>query len=134
MEKDSEAYAAVSAAYKLPKDSDTAVKARDEAITKSLLGAAEVPLETARLCAQAAELAATVAAKGNSNAITDAGVAAMLAEAGCRGAAYNVRVNVMSLSDRSLGAHLEAEAMSLVALAESNAKEACAQVERALSS
>jgi formiminotetrahydrofolate cyclodeaminase len=58
----------------------------------------------------------------------------MLAEAGCRGAAYNVRVNVMSLSDRSLGAHLEAEAKSLVASAESHAKEACAQVERVLSS
>ena len=134
VEKDAEAYAAVSSAYKLPKDSDAAVKARDEAITKSLLGAAEVPLETARLCAQAAELAATVAAKGNSNAITDAGVAAMLAEAGCRGAAYNVRVNVMSLSDRSLGAHLEAEAKALVASAGLHAKEACAQVERALSS
>jgi glutamate formiminotransferase/formiminotetrahydrofolate cyclodeaminase len=134
VDRDAEAYASVSAAYKLPKDSDAAVKLRDEAITKSLLGAAEVPLETARLCAEAAELASTVAAKGNSNAITDAGVAAMLAEVGCRGAAYNVRVNVMSLSDRSLGAHLEADAKALVTLAESHAKEACARVERALSS
>jgi glutamate formiminotransferase / formiminotetrahydrofolate cyclodeaminase len=132
--KDADAYAAVSAAYKLPKDSDVAAKARDEAITQSLLGAAEVPLETARLCAQAAELAATVAAKGNSNAITDAGVAAMLAEAGCRGAAYNVRVNVTSLSDRSLGAHLEHDAKSIVESAALHAKEACALVERALSS
>jgi len=134
VEKDADAYAAVSAAYKLPKDSDVAAKVRDEAITNSLLGAAEVPLETARLCAQAAELAVTVAAKGNSNAITDAGVAAMLAEAGCRGAAYNVRVNVTSLSDRSLGAHLENEAKSIVESAALHAKEACALVERALSS
>lgn len=129
VDRDADAYAAVSAAYKLPKDSPE----RSEQITNALLGAAEVPLETARLCAQAAELAATVAAKGNSNAVTDAGVAALLASAGCKGAAYNVRINVGSLSDRSLGAHLEAEANELVTIAAKYADEACGFVERALS-
>ena len=93
VERDADAYAAVSEAYKLPKDSAD----RIERIDKALLFAAKVPLETARLCAQAAELAAAVAAKGNTNAVTDAGVAALLADAGCRGAVYNVRVNVSSL-------------------------------------
>jgi glutamate formiminotransferase/formiminotetrahydrofolate cyclodeaminase len=130
VDRDAEAYAAVSAAYKLPKDSD----GRDGSITKALLGAAEVPLETARLCAQAAELAATVAAKGNTNAVTDAGVAALLASAGCRGAAFNVKINVSSLTDRSLGAHLETEADELVTRADKSAAAACEFVERALSS
>ena len=53
-----------------------------------------------------ADLAGVVAEKGNSNAITDAGVAALLAEAGCKGAAYNVRINVSSLDDRAAGEHL----------------------------
>lgn len=132
VERDAAAYAAVSAAYKIPKDPDP--QARAEAIELALLGAAEVPLETARLCAQAAALAAVVAGKGNSNAITDAGVAAMLAEAGCRGAAYNVRVNVASLADRSRGAHLEKEVGDLVAAASGHASETCAAVERALTS
>ncbi len=130
VERDAEAYAAVSAAYKLPKDSDP--EGRTEAIQTALLGAAEVPLETARLCAQAAALAAAVAGKGNSNAITDAGVAAMLAEAGCRGAAYNVRVNVASLSHRASGEHLEKEAAELVAKAAGHAAEAMSAVEKAL--
>ena len=134
VERDADAYAAVSAAYKLPKDPADAVAARKDAITKALLGAAEVPLETARLCAQAAELAASVAVKGNSNAITDAGVAALLASAGCKGAAYNVRINIASLEHRSLGSHLEEEAINLVAQAERHSSEACAAVERALSS
>src|SRR5512141_1483121 len=73
VERDADAYALVSAAYKMPKEP---ADKRNEAITKALLGAAEVPLETARLCAQAAELAVSVASKGNSNAITDPGVAA----------------------------------------------------------
>jgi glutamate formiminotransferase/formiminotetrahydrofolate cyclodeaminase len=134
VERDAEAYASVSAAYKMPKENESALSARKEAITKALLGAAEVPLETARLCAQAAELAASVAAKGNSNAVTDAGVAALLASAGCKGAAYNVRVNVASLEDRSVGQHLEEEALKLVAAADAHAAEACAIVERVLSS
>ena len=131
VERDADAYALVSAAYKMPKDP---AEQRNAAITKALLGAAEVPLETARLCAQAAELAVAAASKGNSNAITDAGVAALLASAGCRGAAYNVRINVSSLADRSAGQHLEKEAADLAKRAEAHAAEACALVERALSS
>ena len=134
VERDAEAYAAVATAYKMPKEPEAALGPRKDAITKALLGAAEVPLETARLCAQAAALAASVAAKGNSNALTDSGVAALLASAGCKGAAYNVRINVASLDDRSVGRHLEDEAMQLVEAAEAHTAEACALVERALSS
>ncbi len=126
--RDADAYALVSSAYKLPKDGGFA-SIRDEAITTALLGAAEVPLETARVCVKVARLAATVAAKGNSNAVTDAGVAALLAEAGCKGASYNVRVNVAALSDKSLGRGLEREALDLVASATAAAAEACSIVE-----
>ena len=73
-----------------------------------------------------------VASEGNSNAVTDAGVAALLAEAGCKGAAYNVRINVAALADRSLGSRLEREALDLVAAATTTASETCAIVERAL--
>lgn len=132
VERDAEAYAAVSAAYKLRKESPSDLEHRQKTITAALLGAAEVPLETARLCSQAASLAADIARKGNSNAITDAGVAALLADAGCRGAAYNVRVNVSSLDDRSLGAHLEKEAARLASESASSAREAAAAVEAAL--
>jgi len=77
-------------------------------------------------------LAVRVAEKGNSNAVTDAGVAALLAEAGCKGAAYNVRINVASLSDRSAGEPLEQEAIDLVAVASKAAASASAIVEAAL--
>ncbi len=132
VDRDADAYSAVSAAYKLPKDNENAARARSDAIAEALIGAAQVPLETARLCVQAARLAATVAAKGNSNAVTDAGVAAILAEAGCKGAAWNVRINVASLEDKSAGAHLEQEAMQLVKAASDAAAEACGLVEKAL--
>jgi glutamate formiminotransferase/formiminotetrahydrofolate cyclodeaminase len=79
-----------------------------------LLKAAEVPLETARASVEVAQIAVLVAEKGTSNAVTDAGVAALLAGAACKGADYNVRVNVSALEDPSKGAKLAAESRRLV--------------------
>jgi len=131
VEADARAYTAVSNAYKLPKEPEDAAR-RTEAVTEALLGASRVPLETARACARVAELAATVATKGNTNAVSDAGVAALLAEAACRGAAYNVRINVAALEDKTRGASLSAEATDLVARTAKFAAQAIAAVEAAI--
>jgi formiminotetrahydrofolate cyclodeaminase len=79
-----------------------------------------------------AALAARVATQGNQNAVSDGGVAALLAEAACRGAAYNVRINVAALDDRSLGSALVAEAARLVTEASRHAEQATQAVERAM--
>jgi glutamate formiminotransferase/formiminotetrahydrofolate cyclodeaminase len=129
---DADAYAGVSAAYKLAKEPADAAVRRSEAITEALLGASRVPLDTARACARVAELAAAVGTKGNANAVSDAGVAALLAEAACRGAAYNVRINVAALDDKSRGAPLVAEATALVRQTSEAAARAIAAVEAAL--
>jgi len=132
VEADAQAYTAVSNAYKLPKEPADAAVRRSEAITEALLGASRVPLDTARACARVAELAATVAVKGNTNAVSDAGVAALLAEAACRGAAYNVRINIAALEHKSRGASLAAEATELVARTGEFAAQATAAVEAAI--
>jgi glutamate formiminotransferase / formiminotetrahydrofolate cyclodeaminase len=134
VKRDAEAYSHVSEAYKLPKEPADAAARRAVAVTTALLKAAEVPLETARASVEVAQLAATVAEKGNTNAVTDAGVAALLAQAACRGAAYNVRVNVQALDDKSKGESLTREAEKLVKKAAELAEQATAAVERALSS
>lgn len=129
---DAAAYAMVSAAYRMPKTTDAESEARKRAVADALVAASEVPLETARACADVADLALIVATKGNSNAITDAGVAALLAEAGCKGAAYNVRVNVSSLEDRTRGEPLVTEALRQVARASKSAQAVSGAVEDAL--
>ncbi|HMI55803.1 MAG TPA: glutamate formimidoyltransferase [Gemmatimonadaceae bacterium] len=114
VKRDAEAYSLVSEAYKLPKEPAEAAARRTDAVTTALMKAAEVPLETARASVEVAQIAAQVAEKGNENAVTDAGVAALLAEAACKGADYNVRVNVLALEDRSKGEHLARESRELV--------------------
>jgi glutamate formiminotransferase/formiminotetrahydrofolate cyclodeaminase len=95
--RDAHSYEAVRSAYQLAGDTDNAAAARTQAIHSALYGAADVPLETARACARVCELAASVAKIGNQNAISDATVAALLAEAACKGAIWNVRINVHAL-------------------------------------
>jgi formiminotetrahydrofolate cyclodeaminase len=133
VKRDAEAYSRVSEAYKLPKEPADAATRRAEAVTTALLKAAEVPLETARASVEVARLAVLVAEKGNTNAVTDAGVAALLAEAACKGAAYNVRVNVQALDDKSKGEALAREAERLVKKVGELAERAISAVERALS-
>ncbi len=111
---DAQSYEAVSAAYRLPKATPEQETMRKAAITAALIGASEVPLETARACATVAELAEMAATKGNSNARADAGVAALMAEAGCRGAAFNVKVNVDALDDSGAAHGLTEAAESFV--------------------
>jgi glutamate formiminotransferase/formiminotetrahydrofolate cyclodeaminase len=131
--EDARSYEAVSAAYKLPREPAASAAARDAAIQAALVGAAEVPLETARACTRVAQLAATCAKLGNSNAVSDAGVAALLAEAACKGAAYNVRINVASMADKAAGRPLADEAARLVHECASAAIDAIAAVELAIS-
>src|SRR6185436_3697686 len=62
MQRDADAYTAVMTAYKLPGDTETDAAAKKQAVTSALLGAADVPLQTARACVRVLELAAAVAA------------------------------------------------------------------------
>lgn len=130
--RDADAYTAVAGAYKLPKESDAEMSVRQSAIDDALVGAAAVPLETARAAREAADLAELVAMKGNSNALTDAGVAALLADAACRGAAYNVRINVASLSDRQRGTQFLAETAEVVRATSEIAARVAVKVESVL--
>ncbi|MFL5639827.1 MAG: glutamate formimidoyltransferase [Gemmatimonadaceae bacterium] len=134
VKRDADAYALVAQAYKLPKEPADAAARRSEAVSAALLKAAEVPLDTVRASVEVAAVAALVAEKGNTNAVTDAGVAALLAHAAAKGAAYNVRVNVQALEDKSKGLPLVDEAEKLVKRAAEFAERATVIVERALSS
>ncbi|HEC81560.1 MAG TPA: methenyltetrahydrofolate cyclohydrolase [Thermoplasmatales archaeon] len=100
IDKDTEAFNKVMEALKLPKNSDEEKKVRKNKLQEAFKGAALVPLETARLCAEIMELSKVVAQKGNQSSITDAAVSALMAEAGFKAAILNVRINLTSIKDK----------------------------------
>jgi glutamate formiminotransferase/formiminotetrahydrofolate cyclodeaminase len=134
VQRDADAYATVSAAYKLPQDGADEKAARAAAIERALVGASNTPLETAQLCADVAALAAECARDGNTNAVSDAGVAALLAEAAARGAAYNVRINAVSMTDRDVAMRLVRDADAAVTRASDRTAATLAIVDKALAS
>lgn len=128
--EDAAAYTVVTDAYKLPKDTPEQQAARDTAVQRGLQSASEVPLRTAEACARVAELAATAAELGNVNAASDAGVSALVAEAACRGAVYNVRINVSSITDKNIAQPLATKAAAALERARAAAQRAATAVER----
>jgi len=101
IDEDSESFKMVSKAYSMPRDNELQAKARKEAIQSALKGAIEVPLEVIKTGRKVLDLLHTVAQAGNVNAISDAAVSALLADACIKGAAYNVRINANSLDDET---------------------------------
>jgi len=97
--RDADAYAAVAAAMKLPRDDDDQKAVRREALQAALKGAAEVPAEIASVVTEVARLALPAAEKGNQNAVSDAGVAVLFAEAAAQAAALNVKINLAWIDD-----------------------------------
>jgi methenyltetrahydrofolate cyclohydrolase len=101
VDSDSEAYAAVAAAFKLPKDTDADKASRKAAIQAGTREATEVPLETMRACRDAVRHAMIVARYGNRNATSDVGVAVELLLAALKGAGLNVDINLGGLADQA---------------------------------
>ncbi len=114
IDRDSNAYDAVMAAFGMPKGTPDEKAARKEAIQASMRTASEVPMDVARRAARALDLASMVTEMGNPNALSDAGCGARFIEAGLRGALLNVRINLPSIKDEAYVADMtrEVEAIS----------------------
>ena len=98
-DEDSQAFDAVMDSFKLPKNTEEEKDVRRQAIRSATLGATEKPFETAKLALQLLEVLPGLASKGNANAVSDVGVAGLLASAACKGALFNVDINLDSLPE-----------------------------------
>lgn len=115
---DAAAYDAVVRARRMPRSTDEEREARRAAVGEAMLAAADAPLRIARLAAATLQLAERIAPIGNPNAVSDAGVAALLSAAALRGAAMNVRINLPYLpADAGLRATAPTELEELEAQA-----------------
>ncbi|MCP3951537.1 MAG: cyclodeaminase/cyclohydrolase family protein, partial [Desulfobacterales bacterium] len=106
--KDSDAFAAVSEAFGLPKGTDAEKASRSAAIKQGMTLCAEMPLKNADGCREVLELCDQLAKSYNTNASSDLECARHLATAGIKGCAANVRVNLPYLKDEDQVRDLEA--------------------------
>ena len=107
VDRDSEAYDEVSKAMKLPKGTPEEKASRQQALGRASQFATEIPVKTAETCLAVLEQVRRVAESGNSNAASDAGVAAHLAHTGVAGAVLNVRTNLPGIPNKEFAERME---------------------------
>ena len=98
-DEDAAAYAAFSAARKLPRETSDEQALRTATMRAAARVAAEVPFRCVEACLEVVEGAELLAARCNVNTSSDLDVATLLAVAAARGAAANVMVNLPSVGD-----------------------------------
>jgi len=101
IQKDTEVYGGLSEVYKMPKNTDAEKAARTAKMQEALKLACQVPFEIGLKSLEVAKLAGRAAEIGNVAAVSDAGVAVLLAQACAQSAALNVKINVNSIKDEA---------------------------------
>jgi glutamate formiminotransferase / formiminotetrahydrofolate cyclodeaminase len=125
VDEDTNAFNKIMAAFSLPKGSDREKEIRSEAIQEATLYATQIPLRTMKTSFKVFEIVEAMAAEGNPNSVSDAGVGALAARSAVLGAHLNVRINASSLKDRTVAEQLLSEASSI-------AEDACRKEEEIL--
>jgi len=115
--EDSDAFAAVLTAYRLPNHTDEQKTVRRQAIQRAMIQAARVPLANMERCWRVLELGMQLRGRSNPNTASDLECALHLARAGLLGCADNVEINLPAMKDDQVAAELAERARSLKALA-----------------
>ena len=116
MDRDTEAFNVVSAAFGMPKATDEEKAARSAAIQKGLEGT-RTPFEMMELAAETLELTAELLGKTNDSAASDLGVSALSMRAAIQGAWLNVLINIGSLKNKELAEDYRKKGEALLAKA-----------------
>ncbi|MBR5713921.1 MAG: cyclodeaminase/cyclohydrolase family protein [Clostridia bacterium] len=101
IDRDTEAFNQVSAAFKLPKETDEEKAARKAAIREATIVATKAPFYTIELCHKGIMLGKQLIGKFNTNCASDLGVGALNVKAAAYGAWLNVLINVSGLDEET---------------------------------
>jgi methenyltetrahydrofolate cyclohydrolase len=113
MDRDTDAYNMVFAAFKLPKETDEEKAVRSQAIRAANLVATQVPFEVMNQSYEGLKLVSRLVNHSNSNAASDLGVAASCLETAVKGAWLNVSINLSGVKDPDKAKHFEETGKSL---------------------
>jgi len=113
VDDDAASFEVLMATFKLPKDTDEQKAARNAVIIQATLNAAHIPLHVAEDAVKVMELALKCAKDANLNAISDSMSGFAMSRAALTAAGYNVKINVNSLEDKSVGEKMLKELAAL---------------------
>ncbi len=119
IDADTDAFNDFMSAMRLPKKTDEEQRARHNTMQAAAKKMTEVPLTTLRLTIELLQLAEQVVKRGNQNAVSDAGVAAVQAEASALGAYFNVKINLPQIKDDDFVSKTLSEADAILKQAQS---------------
>ena len=114
IDADTESFKTVLEAYKMPKNSNSQIIKRNEAIDAAMKEATNIPFQTLKCCREIMDLALEATQYGNPNSVSDAGVAAEMANAGVHGAALNVFINLKDIKDKKFCSKIKTKTEDLV--------------------
>ena len=129
IDRDTEAYNRIAAAFRLPRGDETQTAARKREIAAATVYAAEVPLETMRLAMRGLQCAERLAGHFNTNCASDVGCGIEGLLCCIHGAHLNVQINVGGMAE---AAALRAEADEIAARADALCKELMGQIRACL--
>ena len=113
IQRDSNSFNDVIAAMKLPKETDEEKATRTEAMQAGLKIAATIPYEIACDAFEIMPLAEKVVEHGNTNAVTDGLVSAMLSRTAVLSALLNTKINLASIKDEAYVAEMSKKVKDL---------------------
>ena len=111
---DAHVFERVMAAYRMARQSETQQSVRTAAIQNTLMDATQVPLKVAVQASELFDYAATLASKGNRNAIGDLGVGLLLADTAMRSALISVEINLKLIKDEAFKEGVQARVEELL--------------------
>jgi glutamate formiminotransferase/formiminotetrahydrofolate cyclodeaminase len=132
IDRDTDAFNAIMAAFSLPKGSDAEATRRAAAIEGATRQAIEIPLRVMEVSLDSMDVIHAMAEEGNPASASDAGVGALCARSAVMGAYLNVRINAVSLSDSAAAAEYLREGLEIQDLAVKREEEILAIVDRHL--
>ena len=101
IDADTDAFNLLMDAMRLPRKSDEEIEIRNAAIEAATQHAILTPLATMKVSLDALHMAERIGKVGNTNALSDAGVAGLTALAAAKAAYYNIRINMPGVTDET---------------------------------
>lgn len=113
VDADTRAFNQIMSAFGLPKSTDEEKAIRDNAIQAATKYAIEIPFRVMEVAYDSMEVISAMAATGNPNSVSDAGVGALCARAAVMGAFMNVRINAADYADKEFVAGIIAKGKAI---------------------